>query len=128
MSDFGVSKSKIIFWVYCLAIVLLTVLPLNTNSPNSLNDISILHFRGDYFFHALLFMPWVFLIHAMKEPIWLWLLLGLLFSSGCEFIQYFLPYRSFNINDLLANIIGIALGFLIWISFKKKAIKTSPRQ
>jgi glycopeptide antibiotics resistance protein len=84
-----------------------------------LNDITILHFRGDYFFHTFMFMPWAFFITNFKTSIWLWLILGLIFASGSELIQYYLRYRAFNINDLLANSIGIVLGYIGFYFYTK---------
>ncbi|MDO3388274.1 VanZ family protein [Gilvimarinus sp. SDUM040013] len=40
---------------------------------------------------------------------WLWL-----FSTGVEIIQYFLPWRSFDLWDMLANTSGIVLGLVIF--------------
>jgi glycopeptide antibiotics resistance protein len=81
----------------------------------------------------LLFIPWAFLgpyikhkyssnkqYHAAAVR---WLFIGLIFSSAAEVIQYFLQYRAYNINDLLANSIGVLLGFTIFttlIIFKYK--------
>lgn len=112
---FKVSRSGFTFWFYCLVIFLLAILPLNGSS--GLNDITILHFRADYFFHALQFIPWFLFNIRMKNPLWLWFLLGFIFASCSEFLQLFLTYRTFNINDLLANVIGIALGFMLMSAF-----------
>jgi len=30
------------------------------NNANELNNITILQLRGDYFFHILMFLPWMF--------------------------------------------------------------------
>jgi VanZ family protein len=38
-----------------------------------------------------------------------WLIIGVLFAFAMEAVQYFLPYRAFNINDLLANGLGVVL-------------------
>ncbi|MCH2038687.1 MAG: VanZ family protein, partial [Rickettsiales bacterium] len=50
-------------------------------------------------------------------------ILFFVFSFVIEVIQYFLPYRSFSISDLLANaaglVIGIGLGWLLLPVFKK---------
>lgn len=102
---------------------MLVTLPIN--STGELNNITILHFRGDYFFHALLFIPWAFFIVSMKKPFLFWFILGLILAIGSELIQYYLPYRAFNINDLLANSIGIIIGYTLYYSFQKlKNIKT----
>ena len=34
-----------------------------------------------------------------------------------EFVQYFIPYRSFNFFDIMANISGAVLVLLIYVSF-----------
>ncbi len=36
-----------------------------------------------------------------------------------EFIQYFIPYRSFNIFDIMANISGVGLVLLIYFFFAR---------
>ena len=117
-----VFSSKKVFSVYCLIIILLVTLPLN--SAKELNDITIFHFRGDYFFHALLFLPWALFQLLPKKQWVLWIIAGLLFAATCELIQFFLTYRAFNINDLYANTIGVLLGIIIWFLFKNLLIKS----
>jgi VanZ family protein len=41
------------------------------------------------------------------------LLLGLFFATSTEAIQYVLPYRAFNINDMIADAFGILLGSIL---------------
>ena len=130
-----VFSSKLAFSFYCLIIILLVTLPLD--GARELNDITIFHFRGDYFFHALLFIPWAIFqfsetmilgndselkSYSRTDPkrsrgiyLLLWIIIGLLFAVSSELIQFFLPYRAFNINDLFANTIGISLGFIFRI-------------
>ena len=111
-----VSNSKIVFSIYCLIIIVLVTLPLN--STRALNDITILRFRGGYFIHALLFLPWAF-IQISKSKQWiLWFIIGFLFATTSELIQFFLTYRAFNIHDLFANTIGVAMGFILLFSIK----------
>jgi len=111
----------LVFSIYCLIIILLFTLPLN--SANELNNITILRFRGDYFFHALLFLPWA-LFQLLPKKHWvLWIIIGLLFALTSELIQFFLSYRAFNINDIFANTIGISSGFILRIIFKDLIIR-----
>jgi glycopeptide antibiotics resistance protein len=123
-----VKPIKTVLGVYILTIILLVSLPLNTSSH--LNNITILQLRGDYFFHIVLFLPWMFfgstftrqsklksstLLSSQSPsvpPSLFWFLLGLLFASGTEGLQFFLPWRAFNINDLLGNMLGILLSLL----------------
>jgi VanZ family protein len=100
-----------------VSVFLLTILPINTTSQ--INNITVLHFRGDYLVHALIFIPWMFFYSAMKINKWIWLLYGFLFAAASEAIQAPLPYRVFNINDMAANLIGITIGTLIFmLTFK----------
>ena len=46
-----------------------------------------------------------------------YILLGLLFATANEAVQYLLPYRAFNINDLLANGLGVMLGSVVFIKY-----------
>lgn len=36
-------------------------------------------------------------------------------SVGIECVQYFLPYRSFEVLDILANFLGIVLGLCVYV-------------
>ena len=109
-------SNKLIFRLYALFIMLLVVLPIN--STGDLNNINIITFRGDYFFHVLVFIPWSFFQQALRHKTVIWLIWGLIFASATEGLQYLLPYRAWNINDLLANILGVLLGFVLYKLFR----------
>jgi len=64
-----------------------------------------------------MFLPWAFFRPVFKFSGWVWLLLGLMFAMGSEGIQYLLPYRTWNINDLIANSMGVVLGFVFFCTF-----------
>lgn len=107
-------SSKFLFAAYVSVILLLVILPLNTSA--SLNTITIVSFRGDYFLHALSFLPWAFFGKALRRNMPLWFAYGLLFAAGSEGLQQILAYRAFNINDLIGNVVGVVLGFFaLWI-------------
>lgn len=154
-----VRNRLILVRLYILIILFLTTFPFDTNS--FANNTTILQLRGDYFFHILLFLPWMFFHNTafgnlrsgrsfwpLALSFWSdgnktkdkrqkekgkstlakslslslsqqlsWLLTGLLFASTTEGLQYFLPYRAFNINDLLANLLGVMLGFAVLILY-----------
>lgn len=106
---------------YTLAILLLVTLPINGEDQllGHLNDNYVLRIRLDYLFHALLFMPWVFLgaygweLNSRSRLFfWLSLIGALSFAVLCEYVQLWLPYRTFNINDLVSNCLGVILGYL----------------
>jgi len=92
------------------------------NTASEFNNIIILQLRGDYFFHILMFLPWVFFSGVFNMKKIYWVLIGLLFAAGSEAWQYLLPYRAYNVNDLLANMLGVLLGFtlLFLINIRKR--------
>jgi len=121
--NFTKQQIKSVFYIYATGLILLCVLPIN--SAAKLNDITIISFRGDYFVHAFIFIHWALFNLKFYKNNWRWLLAGLIFSTGVELLQYYLPYRTFNINDIVSNIIGVVLGqlilfikaFLYWLVF-----------
>lgn len=111
-------KSKLLLFVYVLFIVLLVILPLNDTEVSILSNTYIVKIRLDYLVHVGLFFPFLILIKQAyhHSPVSLMILTGLAFAVVCEGIQYVLPYRSFNINDLIANGIGIITGIVLVLS------------
>jgi len=113
----AIFSNQRLFWVYFSVIMLLLTLPLN--SSEKLNNFTIISFRADYFFHALMFLPWAFFLLAFRSNILIWLLLGLSFAGLSEGLQYLLTYRAYNINDLVANMLGVLIGMCLFIPVKK---------
>lgn len=110
----GVVKTA--FAIYFGVILLLVVFPFNDRiSPD---NYFIINLRGDYFLHILAFSLWpIFGLLMQKHLAW-WLLYGILFAVFTESLQFFLPYRSFNINDLIFNSIGIVIGYFFVMFLK----------
>lgn len=105
------------FWLYAVTLAVLSVLPINSLSAK-INDVFVLQIRLDYLLHALTLIPWSFLLFQYKQgskSIFCIIFSGVIFSIICEGIQYFLPYRAFNINDLAANFLGVVLGSVVLI-------------
>jgi glycopeptide antibiotics resistance protein len=102
---------------YCFMILVLSVVTIN--GSGSLIKIKLLGLRSDYLLHLLLFIPWMMLAR------WRWpdrnglgfnqfaIVAGLLLATISEGVQYFLPYRTFNVYDLLSNCVGLMIGGLI---------------
>lgn len=111
------NTSNLLFFIYLLVVLLLGLLPLNAAS--ALNDIYVINLRGDYFLHIFLFVPWMLLSPQKYHKIRIWLLGGLLFACSLEGIQYLLPYRTFNINDLIYNCVGVVIGWSMLLIAKK---------
>lgn len=121
-----------LFYLYQIFLVLLAVLPINGSANSTLNHVFVVTIRLDYFLHCLVYIPLVTFAWIDKKmslsrfsiEIILWIFGLLLFAFATEGIQYLLPYRAFNINDLLANGLGIIIGFVIIMVFVKMQIST----
>lgn len=109
---------------YTGLILLLVILPINGEGQlfSKLNDNYVLQIRFDYLSHALMFIPWVLMMgygykqyQKSRARMVRAYGLALSFAIFCEYIQLPIPYRTFNINDMLANVIGVTLGcIMIW--------------
>lgn len=111
--------------IYSLIIILLAVLPIN-GSGSFLNDNYIVTIRLDYVAHFAIFIPWMVISRIFCHrtgrrsvlQILPWIGIGLALAILTEGVQYLLPYRAFNINDLIANVIGVGIGAVAF-AFRK---------
>jgi VanZ family protein len=109
-----------LFYLYIFFLILLSVLPINS-AGSSINHIFVVSIRLDYFLHCLVYVPLATFtwfekeINSFRTPIkaFGWIIILLLFAVVTEWIQYFLPYRAFNINDMIANTLGVMIGFVL---------------
>lgn len=103
---------------YLIVLILLATLPIN-GSKSTVNKTFVAEIRLDYLIHATFLIPWmIFLLlfdWKTKKVYVIWFSLGLITAFFIEYVQYFLPYRTYNILDLLNNFLGLFLGTLIWI-------------
>ena len=101
--------------------LLLSTLPINgTNSI--LNNTYTLNVRWDYLVHALVYIPLVPLLsfNKGKQRTIKIILLSIILAIFLEAIQYIIPWRTFNINDLFSNVLGVGIGFVLMkIVFKQ---------
>ena len=110
-------KYKFFFLIYTVVLILLAVLPINS-SESAINNTNVVSIRLDYLLHFAVFIPWMFLLRRYSGVSFradagkavLLLLAGIGFAVANEAVQYVLPYRAFNINDLVANSVGVVLG------------------
>ena len=113
---------KKLFIAYTILLLLLAVLPINS-AGSTINHTYIVSIRFDYLLHFSIFLPWMFLLWKVGGVSFrsnfyqslFYISLGLLFAMANEAVQYLLPYRAFNINDLLANGLGVMSGSVIFI-------------
>lgn len=74
--------------------------------------------RLDHLLHGLVFIPCAFfLMDFLKRRKLLILVLALVIGLFTEFVQYLLPYRGFDLNDLVGNGLGILLGWIAIMPF-----------
>ena len=110
---------RIILLSYLAAVVLMYVLPVNTQGE--LNAHHVAGLRLDYVLHALLFLPLpVLLIDPKAKPgnIALLFAAALCVAAAAEYIHALIPYRSFNPKDLAANVSGAVIGGGLLLVFR----------
>jgi glycopeptide antibiotics resistance protein len=120
-------RLKAISISYLFLLLLVSVVPLGSMNA-TLNDNYTLHIRWDYLLHTLVYLPLPFLLALIlktgsidrttdrslkKTHFFQVLLLAGVIVVSFELVQKILPYRSFNINDMLANGIGAVLGLIL---------------
>lgn len=114
-----ISKRSLNWLIISYVLTILTLSAAIINTKAALNRTWVLHIRLDHLLHALLFIPWMVLLHwrwKEKRSVGFFMLAlgaGLLLASISEGAQFILPYRSFNIFDLMANCVGLVLGGVI---------------
>lgn len=114
---------KIALPVYILVIIMLAVFPFSQAGLKSVNTIYVVSFRLDHIMHLLAFAPFYSLVALSFPPKtlarnFLIALVVVVTSLAAEYVQYFLPYRTYNPADLLANFGGAVLGWMLWYVVK----------
>jgi len=108
----------ILFFIWTILLILLSVIP----NSDSLLDQDISEFRWDYLehfvFYFILTFFYIFWRSNQKYTIRiteliLFLIAGFIFCWLTEYIQIFIPGRSFNILDMASNMAGMIAGIFI---------------
>lgn len=124
-------------YVYLSFVLFFTMMPVLTSVPFMLDhpykpmnlvpfiDVSLR--RGDFFrqvgLNVIMTMPFGFLFPLTRNkrtPFGVTLLACFLMSLGIELLQPFFD-RSSDITDLITNVIGGALGYVLYVMFKPAA-------
>lgn len=116
---------KLIFVFYIIFVFCIMIIPFNKTALSEMNNVYVLNFRLDYLLHTVIFLPWVFLCQIsfaknIKYSKIIILSSGLLLALFAEYIHHYIPYRAFNINDMLFNALGVILGTFTWLFTGKK--------
>lgn len=115
---------KYLLLVYLLFVVAVSFMPFGGTGA-SLNNVMVLSLRLDYLLHMLVFIPLVPL-WRMTFPNHNWgviIPLAILLSAAAEVSHFFIPYRAYNINDLISNVAGVILGIIPAIIIDRNIIK-----
>ena len=114
-----ISRLRIVLSIiFLITLIVSMVIPIGNST---VNNTFIVGFRLDYIIHCLIYPPWLFvgeiIFRKNFKPL-LWLIAGVFLVVLLELIQFIIPYRSFNINDLIAGVISVAVSYLIFILIK----------
>ena len=123
-SLFPLRRRRWMRWVYFVALLVLMWAPMGFVGVQL--DNFVLGIRFDHLLHASVYIPCTFSLcdfrvfrqRASRTGVAL-LLAAALIGTVTETVQYLLPYRGFDINDLVANFMGVTLGWLLLRLFKK---------
>ena len=100
-------------------------------------DIGRIEIRFDYLYHIIAFATGTLLAvlysvrnypypqppalsAARRIRIIIFLSLILIYAILHEYLQKLIPYRSFNINDIISNLLGVAIGVIITLLIRRK--------
>ena len=118
---------KWLFWGWLIMMLILNVVPLENELNQDLTTIRFI-FRLDYVVHSLTFLvfAWIWVFGKIKNICWFenYEVLkfgGIVFVAavGIELLQIFVPYRTFNPMDMMANLFGAILTMLcVFISHR----------
>jgi len=118
---------SLIFWTYIIVLFFYSVSPSWDTSEKV--GIGEFKFRLDYWLHlgayfgvAFLFILWQ--INSLVDKRLMVILVSLCFCIGfayaTEFVQLFVPGRTYNIKDFVANLIGILMAYSLFVVFKRR--------
>lgn len=123
----GHKGRKQLRWWYFAGLAFLMWAPLNgVGIP--LNNY-VLGLRMDHLLHASVFIPCALFLYDLyrqgnKWSVWV---TAVAVGIVTETVQWLLPYRGFDINDMVANFLGVTLGWLAILMMRRKNSKKEKR-
>lgn len=120
---FGRNQRRWERWAYLVALLLLMWAPVGVLGV-PLNNF-VFGIRMDHLLHASVYLPCVFFLMDFKllQPLVRSWLVAVVIGLTAETVQYFLPYRGFDINDMVANFLGVTLGYFVIMLLKRRSVK-----
>jgi len=98
---------KLLFWIYVIIISYFSFIPHSSPSIHYIDKIK----------HCLAFIVFAFLIQkSYKVNNLFTMVYVVLFGAFIEFVQFFIPYRSADVFDVLADVTG---GLIFILFFQK---------
>ena len=82
-------------------------------------DNYIFGLRADHLLHATVFIPCTLFLWDIIGSKWLVWLAAVGVGLVTEGVQWLLPYRGFDINDLVANVIGVTVGMVVILAVRQ---------
>lgn len=110
-------RQKLRPW-YLFALFFLMWAPLNGVGP-ALNNY-VFGIRADHLLHATVFIPCALFFMDLSRYRWVVWLMVVALALLCESVQYLLPFRKFDVNDMVANVLGVSLGLIVILLIVKK--------
>ncbi|MEW5845091.1 MAG: VanZ family protein [Bacteroidota bacterium] len=110
MSQFHIKTLILTIAAWILAILVIPFF-LPINFPEF--KIGGIDIHSDYIVHVLLFVILVITLKAVGikiNKIWVFLLL-LIAAVVAEVWQVYIPHRTYNLSDLISNVIGVVIGY-----------------
>ena len=83
-------------------------------------DNYIFGLRADHLLHASVFIPCTLFIMDVIGKRWLVWFAAVGIGLLTEGVQWLLPYRGYDVNDLIANALGVTLGWVVILAIKRK--------
>ena len=123
MNHESLKLKKAMFWFFISAVTLQSVAPINS-ANSKLNITYIFSIRMDYMLHVLMFLSLSVLYrlaYFQKKDFSLlkqhsYFVILLFMAIILEALQLVVPYRTFNINDMAANVLGVIIGIpVVWL-------------
>ncbi len=105
--------------LYVLLLILSMALPfgnMEVSNPIGFGEL------GDYIAHFIVFLPWMFagfIVWGKELKQGRWFLLGTVLVAALELIQLALPYRGYNIYDMLIGEIGLIFSYISLVIFMR---------
>jgi glycopeptide antibiotics resistance protein len=125
-----IHKKSVLFTriIYILLMILIGIMSIIPDT--ALDKVSDTYklFSGGYLFHILAYGVFCFFallynITYQRHSLFIMLLFISIYSIILEVIQYFLPYRTFNLYDILASLIGVAVGVVFYFLYRSLKIR-----